>query len=77
MRFVLPHHAGPRPRWMLRLGLFLYDHLGGARNPARARTLDLATDAGRRSRYKRAIRRGFEYSDCWADDARLVVAQRA
>ncbi len=73
MRFVLPHHAGMRPRWLIRLGLFLYDHLGGREILPDTRTVDLASDpAGAPLRSE--FRRGFEYSDCWADDARLVVA---
>jgi len=72
LRFVLPHHAGLRPAWMIRLGLFLYDHLGGRDILPASRTLDLRrAPAGQplQARY----RRGFEYSDCWVDDARLVV----
>ena len=72
LRFVLPHHAGLRPAWMLRLGLFIYDHLGGRRILPPTRTLDLVRDpAG--APLRPAYRRGFEYSDCWVDDARLVV----
>ena len=72
LRFVLPHHAGLRPAWMLRLGLFIYDHLGGRKILPPTRTLDLARDpAG--APLRPAYRRGFEYSDCWVDDARLVV----
>ena len=44
LRFVLPHHAGLRPAWMLRLGLFIYDHLGGRKILPPTRTLDLARD---------------------------------
>jgi glycerol-3-phosphate dehydrogenase len=72
LRFVLPHHGGLRPAWMLRLGLFLYDHLGGRKRLPAARTLDLRNDpAG--TPLKPAFVKGFEYSDCWVDDARLVV----
>ena len=72
LRFVLPHHAGLRPRWLIRLGLFLYDHLGGRRILPPTRVLDLHRDpAGAPLRPEYA--RGFEYSDCWVDDARLVV----
>jgi glycerol-3-phosphate dehydrogenase len=72
LRFVLPHHAGLRPAWMLRLGLFIYDHLGGRKILPPTRTLDLGSDpAGAPLRPE--YRRGFEYSDCWVDDARLVV----
>jgi glycerol-3-phosphate dehydrogenase len=72
MRFVLPVEPGMRPAWMLRLGLFVYDHLGGRRLLPGTRTLDLAHDplgVPLKGRYGR----GFEYSDCWADDSRLVI----
>ena len=72
LRFVLPHHAGLRPWWLIRLGLFLYDHLGGRRLLAPTRMLDLATDPAGNA-LKAGFRRGFEYSDCRGDDARLVV----
>ncbi len=72
LRFVLPHHKGLRPWPVIRLGLFLYDHLGGRRTLPGTRTLDLRRDvAGRALRPE--FRRAFEYSDCWVDDARLVV----
>src|SRR5579872_4618990 len=71
-RFVLPHHAGLRPQWMIRLGLFLYDHLGGRKILPGTRSLDLRHDpAGEPLR--REFTHGFEYSDCTVDDARLVV----
>ena len=72
LRFVLPHHRGLRPAWMLRLGLFLYDHLGGRKHLPATKTVALAQSplgAG----LKPDFRRGFEYSDCTVDDARLVV----
>lgn len=72
LRFVLPHHNGLRPAWLLRLGLFLYDHIGGRRLLPPTRALDLARDPAGRP-LKAEFTRGFEYSDCWADDARLVV----
>jgi len=72
MRFVLPHHKGLRPAWLLRLGLFLYDHIGGRKKLPATRTLDLRTnEAGKPLR--QGLERGFEYSDCWVNDARLVV----
>ncbi|HEY1933599.1 MAG TPA: glycerol-3-phosphate dehydrogenase [Acetobacteraceae bacterium] len=72
MRFVLPHHPGLRPWWVIRAGLFLYDHLGGRKILPGTRTLDLRTDpAG--APLRPGFTRGFEYSDCWVDDARLVV----
>jgi glycerol-3-phosphate dehydrogenase len=72
LRFVLPHHAGLRPAWMLRLGLFVYDHLGGRRILPATRTLDLTRDVAGRP-LKAGFRTAFEYSDCWVDDSRLVV----
>jgi glycerol-3-phosphate dehydrogenase len=72
LRFVLPHRPGMRPRWVLRLGLLLYDHLGGRMLLPGTRSLDLASDAAGEP-LKSTYRRAFEYSDCWVDDARLVV----
>jgi glycerol-3-phosphate dehydrogenase len=72
IRFVLPHHRGLRPRWLLRLGLFLYDHLGGRKLLPPTRAIDLTRDpAGAPIRPE--YRRGFEYSDCTVDDSRFVV----
>ena len=72
LRFVLPHHAGMRPAWLLRLGLFLYDHLGGRKLLPATRVLNLHKDeAG--NPLKPAFAKAFEYSDCWVNDARLVV----
>ena len=73
LRFVLPHHAGLRPAWLLRLGLFLYDHIGGRKLLPATRTLDLAHDALGKPLAPGRFKRGFEYSDCFVDDARLVV----
>lgn len=72
MRFVLPHHKGLRPAWFLRLGLFLYDHLGGREKLPGTRTLDMRTDPAGQP-LKPLFSKAFEYSDCWVDDARLVV----
>ncbi len=72
LRFVLPHHAALRPAWLLRAGLFLYDHLGGRDRLPGTRTLRLAADpAGAPLRPDLTL--GFEYSDCWVEDSRLVV----
>ena len=72
LRFVLPYHSGLRNRWLLRLGLLLYDRLGGRKHLPATRTVDLRRDeAG--SALKPRFTTGFEYSDCWVDDARLVV----
>jgi glycerol-3-phosphate dehydrogenase len=73
LRFVLPHHAGLRPAWLLRLGLFLYDHIGGRKLLPPTRTLDLSRDEVGKPLAPGRFRRGFEYSDCFVDDARLVV----
>lgn len=72
MRFVLPHSPQDRPAWLVRLGLFLYDHLGGRKKLPGTRTLDLRRDP-EGAPIKDKYIRGFEYSDCWVDDARLVV----
>ena len=72
MRFVLPHSPEQRPAWMVRIGLFLYDHLGGREKLPASRALDLRR-APEGVPVKDAFPRGFEYSDCWVDDARLVV----
>lgn len=72
LRFVLPHHSGMRPWPMLRIGLFLYDHLGGRKILPGTRSIDLRHDVTGeplRSDFTRA----YEYSDCWVDDARFVV----
>ncbi len=72
LRFVLPHHKGLRPAWFLRLGLFLYDHLGGRKLLPGTRTLDLASDPAGEP-LKPGFSKAFEYSDCWVEDTRLVV----
>jgi glycerol-3-phosphate dehydrogenase len=73
LRFVLPHHKGLRPAWFLRLGLFLYDHLGARKLLPATRTLDLTKDIAGKPLKPGAFVRGFEYSDCWVEDARLVA----
>jgi glycerol-3-phosphate dehydrogenase len=73
LRFVLPHEAHLRPRWMLRLGLFLYDRLDWHMRLPKSQSIDL-----QRSKWGKGLkpefRKGFVYSDAWVDDARLVVA---
>jgi glycerol-3-phosphate dehydrogenase len=73
LRFVLPVHEGLRPPWLLRLGLFLYDHIGGRKRLPPTRTVRRTTDPMSFAPLATGHRLGFEYSDCWADDARLVV----
>ncbi|MEO9517110.1 MAG: glycerol-3-phosphate dehydrogenase [Paracoccaceae bacterium] len=72
LRFVLPHSPEDRPAWLVRLGLFLYDNLGGRRKLPGTRTLNLLRDP-EGAPIKDQFKRGFEYSDCWVDDARLVI----
>ena len=72
MRFVLPHSPSDRPAWLVRLGLFLYDNLGGRKKLPGTRTLDLRR-APEGAPLLDSYTKGFEYSDCWVDDARLVV----
>jgi glycerol-3-phosphate dehydrogenase len=72
LRFVLPHHAGLRPWWMIRLGLFMYDHLGGRKILPGTRSVALRRDAVGAPLRDEFVH-GFEYSDCWVEDARLVV----
>ncbi|MWV29138.1 glycerol-3-phosphate dehydrogenase [Aurantiacibacter rhizosphaerae] len=72
MRFILPVTKNMRPRWMLRAGLFLYDHIGGRGSLKKTRSVDMRRHpAG--VPLEKQYRHGFEYSDGWVDDARLVV----
>jgi len=79
LQFVLPHESHLRPAWMIRAGLFLYDHLGhrvlgfgGVSSLPKSKGVRLAAD-GYGAGLKRDFERGFLYYDCWVDDARLVV----
>ncbi|RRH99193.1 glycerol-3-phosphate dehydrogenase [Mesorhizobium tamadayense] len=72
MRFVLPYAKGLRPAWLIRLGLFLYDHIGGRKLLPATKTLDMATDPAGKP-LKPLFRKAFEYSDGWVNDARLVA----
>jgi glycerol-3-phosphate dehydrogenase len=75
LRFVLPYAPGMRPRWLLRLGLFVYDNIGRRERLAASQELDLS-DRGPGTLgapLHPQLRRGFEYSDCWVEDSRLVV----
>ena len=72
LRFVLPHEPHLRPSWMIRIGLFLYDHIGGRMSLPKSQGVALQGTPwgeGLASRYTK----GFVYSDCWVDDARLVI----
>ncbi|MBU6206092.1 MAG: glycerol-3-phosphate dehydrogenase [Alphaproteobacteria bacterium] len=72
LKFVLPQPPKGRPGWMIALGLFLYDHLGGRKKlPVSARVqLDDPKWGGQ---LRPEVKRGFCYADCWVDDARLVA----
>lgn len=69
MRFRLPHRPHLRPAWMIRIGLFLYDHLGKRTTLPGSKGIRFGQD----SALKPEMTQGFEYSDCWVDDARLVI----
>lgn len=72
LRFVLPHDKSLRPAWLIRLGLFLYDHLGGRKMLPGSKGIDLRRHvAGEPLRSD--LRKGFVYSDCWVQDSRFVV----
>lgn len=72
LRFVMPHDASMRPVWMIRAGLFLYDHLARREVLPGSASIDLRKHpAG--DLLKREYTKGFVYSDGWVDDARLVV----
>jgi glycerol-3-phosphate dehydrogenase len=72
LTFVLPHDSSLRPAWMIRAGLFVYDHLAPRAKLAGSRGLDLRRDpAG--APLKASFAKGFAYSDAWVDDSRLVV----
>ncbi len=72
IRFVLPHHQGLRPAFMLRVGLFIYDFLGGRELLPATEVLNLRSHKNG-DPLQDTFTKGFEYSDCWVDDARLVV----
>ncbi len=69
LRFRLPHRPYLRPAWMIRCGMFLYDHLGKRVTLPSSHKVDL-TKTGY---LKPEMKVGFEYSDCWVDDARLTL----
>jgi glycerol-3-phosphate dehydrogenase len=72
MRFVLPHRPEMRPRWMIRAGLFLYDHLARRVSLPGAEGVSTATHPYGQP-LKADIAAAFAYSDCWVEDSRLVV----
>ena len=72
LRFVMPHDPSMRPAWMIRIGLFLYDHLARREVLPGSHAIDLRTHAAG-APLKAGYTRGFVYSDGWVDDARLVL----
>lgn len=73
LRFVMPHVPELRPAWMIRAGLLLYDMLARRQTLPGSAAIDLS-EAPYSSGLKPSLRKGFIYSDCWVDDARLVIA---
>ncbi|SMH36639.1 glycerol-3-phosphate dehydrogenase [Azospirillum agricola] len=72
LRFILPHDHNQRPAWMVRIGLFLYDHLGKRKLLPASHGVDLTSHPVGRP-LAGGFTRAFEYSDCWVEDSRLVV----
>lgn len=72
LRWTMPWLRGRRPDWLIRLGLFLYDHMGGREILPGTRRLDLGKDPAGRPLKPRFVK-AYEYSDCWVEDSRLVV----
>jgi glycerol-3-phosphate dehydrogenase len=72
LEFVLPHVTGLRPKWMISLGLWLYDHLAGRKKLSKSAAVSL-WDSLLGEPLQKDYRDGFKYSDCWTDDARLVA----
>ena len=70
--WVMPWARGRRPDWLIRLGLFLYDTMGGRNILPATRTLDLTLDPAGKA-LKPGFGKAFEYSDCWVEDSRLVA----
>ena len=72
LRFILPYHKALRPWWLLRIGLFMYDHLGGRKLLPASNAISLI-DTEEGNCLKQNFEKGLEYSDCWVNDSRLVV----
>lgn len=69
---IMPWMKGRRPAWLIRIGLFLYDHMGGRKVLPATQTLDLK-NAAEGVPLRNSFQKAFEYSDCWIEDSRLVV----
>jgi glycerol-3-phosphate dehydrogenase len=72
LRFILPHEKGIRPAWLVRLGLFMYDHLAPRKRLPGTSTIRLATDSAGQV-LKPGFDTAFMYSDCWVEDSRMVA----
>lgn len=72
LRFILPHSPEQRPAWLIRTGLFLYDHIGGRKRLQGSRSIDMTTDPAA-APLKASVVKAFSYADCWVEDSRLVV----
>ncbi len=72
LSFVMPWMKGRRPKWLIRLGLFLYDNLGGRKILPGTRTVNLTSDPLGKP-LKQKFTQAYEYSDCWIEDSRLVA----
>ena len=72
LSFVMPWMKGRRPAWLIRLGLFMYDHMGGRKILPGTKTLNL-TNSMEGAPLQNRFAEAYEYSDCWVEDSRLVV----
>lgn len=73
LQFVMPHVKGLRPRWLIRFGLWLYDHIGGKISLPKSHTIHLQQDLPQPNCLNKQLQHGFIYSDVQVDDARLVI----
>jgi glycerol-3-phosphate dehydrogenase len=74
LRFIIPYEPGLRPRWLIRLGLWLYDHLGKRMSLPASKSVDLLPNTPFGAPLILNNPHGFAFTDCWVDDARLVIA---
>ena len=72
LNFLIPWAKGKRPAWLIRLGLFLYDNLGGRKILPGTSSISLGKDVAGNA-LKKKFRKAFEYSDCWIEDNKLVA----
>lgn len=72
LEYIMPWMKGRRPAWLIRLGLFMYDHLGGRKILPPTMTVNLEDDPAGAPLHDKFVK-AFEYSDCWVEDSRLVV----